>query len=79
MTTGSKYTKETLQQKATEIVNLVRKFNLREGLELEDDNLPQRLYDEPLKTGNAIKEAELKSMRHDYYSLRGWDDDGIPS
>jgi aldehyde:ferredoxin oxidoreductase len=78
MTTGSKHTKETLQQKAAEIVNLVRKFNLREGLELEDDNLPQRLYDEPLKTGDAIKEAELKSMRHDYYSLRGWDSNGIP-
>jgi len=79
MTTGSKHTKETLQQKAAEIVNLVRRFNLREGLELEDDNLPQRLYDEPLKTGDAIKEVELKSMRHDYYSLRGWDGDGIPS
>ena len=78
MTTGSKHTKETLQQKAAEIVNLVRKFNLREGLELEDDNLPQRLYDEPLKTGGAIIEAELKSMRHDYYSLRGWDSNGIP-
>jgi len=79
MTTGSKHTKETLQQKAAEIVNLVRRFNLREGLELEDDNLPQRLYDEPLKTGDAIKEAELKSMRHDYYSLRGWDGKGIPT
>ena len=79
MTTGSKHTKETLQQKAAEIVNLVRKFNLREGLELEDDNLPQRLYDEPLKTGGAIIEAELKSMRHDYYSLRGWDSNGIPN
>ena len=79
MTTGSKHTKETLQQKAAEIVNLVRKFNLREGLELEDDNLPQRLYDEPLKTGNAIKEVELKSMRDDYYSLRGWDGSGAPN
>lgn len=79
MTTGSKPTKETLQQRAAEIVNLVRRFNLREGLELEDDNLPQRLYDEPLKTGDAIKEVELKSMRNDYYSLRGWDDNGIPN
>ena len=79
MTTGSKPTKETLQQRAAEIVNLVRRFNLREGLELEDDNLPQRLYDEPLKTGDAIKEVELKSMRHDYYSLRGWDGNGIPN
>jgi aldehyde:ferredoxin oxidoreductase len=79
MTTGSKPTKETLQQRAAEIVNLVRRFNLREGLKLEDDNLPQRLYDEPLKTGDAIKEVELKSMRNDYYSLRGWDDNGIPN
>lgn len=79
MTTGSKHTKETLQQKAAEIVNLVRRFNLREGLELEDDNLPQRLYDEPLKTGDGIKEVELKSMRHDYYSLRGWDSNGVPN
>ncbi len=79
MTTGSKHTKATLKQKAAEIVNLVRWFNLREGLKLEDDNLPQRLYDKLLKTGDGIKEAELKSMRHDYYSLRGWDSDGVPN
>jgi len=78
MTTGLKADKSALQNKAAEISNLVRCFNLREGLKAEDDNLPKRLYQEPLKTGHAIKESELKAMRQNYYKLRGWDQDGLP-
>lgn len=78
MTTGLNADKSALQNIASEISNLVRCFNLREGLKPEDDNLPKRLYKEPLKTGHAITESELKAMRQDYYYLRGWNKDGRP-
>ncbi|MCJ7615564.1 MAG: aldehyde ferredoxin oxidoreductase family protein [Desulfobacterales bacterium] len=72
-TTGLKGDKTSLQKKAAEISNIVRKFNIREGLKPEDDNLPQSLYKKLLKTGHSIKEKELKAMLKDYYKLRGWD------
>ena len=71
-TTGLKGDKTSLQKKAAEISNIVRKFNIREGLKPEDDNLPQSLYKKLLKTGHSIKEKELKAMLKDYYKLRGW-------
>lgn len=72
-TTGLKGDKTSLQKKAAEISNIVRKFNIREGLKPEDDNLPQSLYKKLRKTGHSIKEKELKAMMKDYYKLRGWD------
>ena len=76
--TGLKADQSALQQKAAEISNLVRRFNFREGLTPEDDNLPRRLYKETLKTGHQITESELNAMRQEYYRLRGWDKDGLP-
>jgi aldehyde:ferredoxin oxidoreductase len=78
MTTGLKSNKTALQERASEISDLVRNFNLREGLKTEDDALPKRIYKEILKTGHGITETELEAMRRDYYTLRGWDEDGIP-
>ena len=71
--TGLNGDKTYLQKSAAEISNIVRKFNIREGLKPEDENLPQRLYKELLKTGHSIKEKELKAMLKDYYNIRGWD------
>lgn len=42
--TGLNGDKTYLQKSAAEISNIVRKFNIREGLKPEDDNLPQCLY-----------------------------------
>ena len=71
--TGLNGDKTYLQKSAAEISNIVRKFNIREGLKPEDDNLPQCLYQKMLKTGHSIKEKELKAMLKDYYNIRGWD------
>jgi len=76
--TGSKANKETLKSMASGITNLVRNFNIREGLKLEDDRLPMRLHKEFLKTGHKIKQEELEFMRAEYYRLRGWDQSGRP-
>jgi aldehyde:ferredoxin oxidoreductase len=61
------------------VADLVRSFNLREGLIKADDWLPDRFFDEPLpETGAVITRADLEKMRSDYYRERGWDEEGIP-
>jgi len=78
MTIGLKADKAALQKIASEISSLTRCFNIREGLTSEDDNLPKRFYKEILKTGHVVKEADLAVMLKDYYTLRGWNENGVP-
>lgn len=63
--------------------NLTRLFNVREGLDRENDELPER-FTEPLDAGgpadgNRITEAEFETMLDDYYERRGWTADGRPT
>ncbi len=59
--------------------NLERLFNLKAGLTKADDSLPDRLLKEPAPSGVAVgKVTELDKMLSEYYTLRGWDEDGIP-
>ncbi|MEJ2658605.1 MAG: aldehyde ferredoxin oxidoreductase family protein [Desulfobacterales bacterium] len=78
MTTGLKADKAALRKIASGISSLTRSFNLREGLKPEDDRLPRRFYKEMLKSGHVVKEKDLEAMLEDYYSLRGWDKNGVP-
>lgn len=78
MTTGLKADKAALQRIASEISTLTRCFNIREGLKSEDDNLPTRFYRENLKTGHVVKETDLAAMLKEYYTLRGWNKNGVP-
>jgi aldehyde:ferredoxin oxidoreductase len=63
--------------------NLGRLFNLREGV--EPDTLPKSLYAESgahtsgPSAGKAIGEAQFAASTQKYYSLRGWDANGVPS
>jgi aldehyde:ferredoxin oxidoreductase len=59
--------------------NLVRLFNLREGLTRADDTLPERVLKEPLQEGPARgRVVDLETMLSEYYFIRGWDEEGIP-
>jgi aldehyde:ferredoxin oxidoreductase len=78
LVTGLDVNQKSLQQKAGAISDIVRRFNLREGLGPEDDRLPESLHRKLKKTGDLITEQELDYMLKDYYSLRGWDDKGHP-
>lgn len=78
MTTGLKTDKAALHKIASEISTLTRCFNIREGLKPEDDNLPKRFYKEILKTGHVVEETDLAAMLKDYYTLRGWNENGVP-
>lgn len=71
--TGWEPSREALESIALNVLNEVRKFNQREGLSFEDDQLPPRLYREKLKdSGKGLEEADLKRMVLDYYVRRGW-------
>jgi aldehyde:ferredoxin oxidoreductase len=62
--------------------NLCRAFNIREGFSRKDDTLPERLM-EPLPDGpykgQRITYEELQLMLDNYYAIRGWDRNGIPT
>lgn len=81
--TGINYDVKSLKEKANFIRTLIRKFNIRQGLNpVRDDRLSSRFYRETIKFGDEIfriTEEEVEDMVKIYYKLRGWDDRGHPS
>jgi aldehyde:ferredoxin oxidoreductase len=66
--------KKELKMMASEITNLARSFNQREGVTKKEDRLPRRFFREVLQeTGKAIRPEDMKIMLKEYYQLRGWD------
>jgi aldehyde:ferredoxin oxidoreductase len=78
MVTGLPSSKEDLRRMASTIADMTRRFNVREGLQLEQDRLPKRLHREALPSGQSLTEEEMELMLRDYYRLRGWGENGIP-
>ena len=65
--------KKELKTMASEIINLARAFNQREGVTKKEDKLPRRFFREVIQeTGKAIHPEDLKVMLKEYYQLRGW-------
>jgi aldehyde:ferredoxin oxidoreductase len=64
-------------------LQLMRIYNLREGLTATDDRLPDRFFEEPIDAGrlagSRLDRAAFGSMIAGYYELMGWDPDGIPT
>ena len=59
--------------------NLVRLFNIREGLTRDLDTLPERFFKEPLQEGPCRdRVVELDQLLSEYYLVRGWDERGVP-
>lgn len=81
--TGWKLTKEDVEQIGERICNVERAFNVREGVSRKDDRLPRRVMEEPVPDGPhegmQCNRAELDQMLDEYYRLRGWTDQGIPT
>ena len=69
---------EALKEKAREVANLIRRFNLLEGMQPEDERLTKALHRQLTDTGKVITEEELEIMLKDYYRLHGWDETGQP-
>ncbi|MCL1914530.1 MAG: aldehyde ferredoxin oxidoreductase family protein [Eubacteriaceae bacterium] len=75
---GTDETDEEILLKGERIWNIEKHFNIAAGV--EKDTLPPRLLREALPSGPAAgKVAELHAMLGEYYELRGWDADGVPT
>ncbi len=62
------------------LFNLKRLYNVRLGISKKDDTLPPRLGVEAKPDGFAKDVLpDLEMMLLEYYDLRGWDADGIPT
>ena len=74
---------EDLEKIGERIVTLERAFNCREGMGRKDDVLPHRVTHEPIPEGAAKGKyfplEKLEMALNTYYSLRGWDKEGIPT
>ncbi len=77
---GIELTREELQMIGERIVNLNRLFNVARGIRRKDDQLPERLTNEPAPVGPSKGQiVELNRMLDEYYSERGWDlQTGVP-
>jgi len=73
LTTGWDLDENEMKTQARDIADLVRGFNLREGITPEDERLPKGFYRE---TGveNPLTPEALEIMLGEYYQLRGWEE-----
>jgi aldehyde:ferredoxin oxidoreductase len=75
--TGWDYGVKDFRETGERVYNLIRAFNVREGITRADDTLPPRFHDEPLPEGPAkgmvITRENLNSYLDAYYDFRGWD------
>lgn len=71
---------EKLMLLGERVWNLEREFNLAAGFTGKDDTLPPRLLLEPAKSGpQKGRVADLGKMLPDYYQVRGWTPEGVPT
>jgi aldehyde:ferredoxin oxidoreductase len=78
LVTGLDANEKALKERALAVADLIRRFNLREGLTPADDRLPPFLHRPLQDTGKVITAAEMETLLQDYYRLHGWDDKGVP-
>lgn len=77
---GSGFDEAALLRTGERIWNLQKLFNVRAGFGKVDDTLPLRLRLEPL--GGPMEPPRLwrgEEMLEEYYALRGWDAEGLPT
>lgn len=77
---GIPYSPEDLIKAGERSFNLRRLCNVALGITRKDDRLPPRLLSHPRPSGRATGSLPfLGEMLHEYYALRGWDQEGLPT
>jgi len=77
--TGIKFDLRELLDIGERIFTLKRLFNVNCGISRKDDRIPPRLQF-PLEKGlTKNKVVKIDKMLDEYYRLRGWDENGIPT
>jgi len=78
--TGLDFSDEELMTTGRRIYTLERLFNNRAGFTRADDTLPPRFFQEEFQTGSSRhRVVRLEEMLDKYYSVRGWDAQGVPT
>jgi aldehyde:ferredoxin oxidoreductase len=78
--TGLYVDREEFYKIGERIYNIERLFNAREGFSRKDDYLPKRLMEVAIPDGPAKGQiVEMDRLLNDYYAVRGWDYNGIPT
>jgi len=78
--TGFEFTDEEVLKIGKRIYTLERDFNAKAGFTREDDMLPSRFLTEKFSEGpSRNRVVKLDEMLDEYYSIRGWDSDGVPT
>lgn len=82
--TGMKMTSWELMKAGERRINMMKMFNVREGISPDLDTLPKRLF-KPMKgpgpgEGRHVDQNELEKAKQIYYEMMNWDPDtGKPS
>ena len=77
---GWDWTDDDLLRAGERLFNLKRLINQRLGVTQADDTLPQRFLTEPRPSGMAAGVLpDLDMMLEEYYRVRGWTPEGVPS
>jgi aldehyde:ferredoxin oxidoreductase len=75
--TGWNVTVDELQELGERRVNMLRAFNAREGIDKEQDTLPEKMFKKALKGGKSdgrqLDKDEWLAHRDIYYEMAGWD------
>ena len=76
---GIRFSLQELLEVGERIFTLKRLFNTKCGISRKDDRIPPRLQ-YPLERGlTKNKIVKIENMLEEYYILRGWDNNGIPT
>jgi len=77
---GAELSADDVLQAGDRIWNIERLFNLEAGIDPSQDTLPKRLLKDPIPKGPSKGEvARLGELLPEYYELRKWSADGIPT
>jgi len=77
---GEDWTTEELLEAGDRIWNLERMYNLKAGVQPQEDKLPKRLLEEPIPDGPSKGHVHrLSELLPQYYKERGWSEEGIPT
>jgi len=77
---GEEHDNESLLRAGDRIWTLEKLFNLKAGLTKADDTLPKRLLEDQIAEGPSKGNVHhLDVLLPEYYSVRGWDSEGVPT
>lgn len=77
--TGWNFTMETLFETGERGFTVQRLLNLRDGYGGATDVLPKKMYQSAKQGFRASREIPFERLMKDYYAIRGWDSNGVPS